>query len=235
MNIWNETYQNTQKLPWGNGIPKLLAKEKDLIKPYLTSDTHKNILDYGFGGGELMDYAKTFKDSHKHKVYGAETSKVAINRYLGTNNKNLIYQIYKILTNRNIAKVNNPAHLQRLFPKFDLILCFGVLHHINVNFHPELINGFDKIMNMNGQLIIAGWDKDDNFIKDGADIGNPKGIIFCQHSKVTNNPVYSINHLEHIIQPSNLELVDSKTIGFYDNMIYKTDRLMRVYVMEKTK
>lgn len=219
MNNWDNIYTTQPKLPWGHGIPELFSKEKEFFKPYLESDTKKQILDYGFGTGDLLRHMKTFG----HKVYGAEQSVEAIDKYLGVSNSPFIWKVIKTLLTPRIVRTDHPGTLIRNFPKMDLISCIGVLHHIDPAFHKSFLHGFRDMMKTNAHLIVAGWDQDDSFIRQG------------KSSKITNSPVFSINHLEQTASQLNMNITESDTIGFYDDMIYKMDRLLRFYVIENNK
>ncbi|MDR1338237.1 MAG: class I SAM-dependent methyltransferase [Rickettsiales bacterium] len=219
---WDKVYatHTPDALPWGGEVVELFEKEKDFLRPYLKTGPRKRILDYGFGTGSLMKHMKTYG----HKVYGAENSIVAIEQYLDIENSSIFWKYMKMALNTRIAHVEYPSALRHAFPKFDLITCIGVLHHINPVLYSHFIEGFGDIMRDDAKLIVAGWDKADNFIKE------PDA-----KSKVTSKPVYCINSLEKPVARPDMRITDSATIGFYDDMFYKMDRLMRIYVMEKNK
>ena len=223
MTSWDSIYSTKHTVPFGNNIPELWDKEINFLEPYLTSKPNQKILDYGFGTGDMMKYMKIYG----HSVYGAEESIVAIDNYLGVANKHYIIKTLSRFFNRQIARTDLPEKLPNNFSQFDLITCIGVLHHVSPVLYSSFLEGFRNKMKDDGKLIIAGWDDNDNFLQSKSSKTNT--------SKMTNMNVCSINQIEGKLKANCLKIVDTDTISFHDNIMYKMDRLLRFYVIEKKK
>lgn len=222
MTDWDNIYSTNDTVPFGKNIPELWDQEIKLLDPHLKSNPNQRILDYGFGTGDMIDHMKTYG----HKVYGAEESIVAIDKYLGVANKNYAKKLLARFFSQRLAHTNHPDTLTG-WPKFDLITCIGVLHHTEPLLQISFLDGFREIMKRDGKLIIAGWDINDNFIREKSTRTNK--------SKMTEKNVYPVNSLERKMDYTGLKIVDTDTISFYDDIKYKMDRLLRFYTIESNR
>lgn len=134
-NLYNkiaEDFYQTRKKPW---------PITDLLKSHTASA--KNIIDIGCGSGRLSELV-----SDNQQYLGIDNSseliKIAQNNYY--NRKNLNFQVQDITTDF------------LLNDKFDLALMIAVIHHIPTkDLRLKILKNINKIMTVNGSLIITSW------------------------------------------------------------------------------
>ena len=117
---------------------------KKIVKKYITKNNVK-VLDIGCGPAEILDSLPTVK------YFGYDINSNYIN-HAKRKYKNRGKFYCKKLTNRDIKKL----------PKFDHVLLFGILHHLNDGEIKNLMKLIKKILKKGGDIIT----EDPIFIKE---------------------------------------------------------------------
>ncbi len=123
-------YKFIQKIMSGTSFRKNIIK-KNIIKKNL------NILDIGCGPAEILAYIPNCK------YYGYDIDKRSIDyakkKYLSKN-----YSFF--------CKTFNEKEIKKL-PKFDFIILFGILHHLNDEEISKILNLCKKVMKKNCKVL----------------------------------------------------------------------------------
>ena len=203
--VWDKIYdENFGKAPWLN---ESWAKESiKIISPYFSEKISKSslVLDYGCGNGAIGIYL----NSLGYNVEFAEISHVMV-KWLKENKKILM----------PVHEVQYPKELGT--NKYDVVLVWGVFHHIKFDYWTEYLIEFFHIMKEGGIMIIGGWDESDVVLKDEYNIG-----------RFTNESVWNISKLVNY----------ARNVGFTELYNYvekievkpfEKDRSFRVLVIRK--
>jgi SAM-dependent methyltransferase len=155
--IYNNCLTNEKIVPWEQ--PDVVNKHKEIINNILSSlslQREKTLLDYGCGTGIYIDL---FIEKG-YEVTVVDISSVAINKckkLYGEKIKNSLIQEFP-------DNIND---------KYDVVICWGVMHHIEPKNWNTFIEKFYKLLNDSGILIISGWDKEN--------------YRFINHNGISNN------------------------------------------------
>jgi SAM-dependent methyltransferase len=159
-NSIEEEFSNSRQYHWKGWDDLFLEIFKELKETNLTKDTLK-ILDIGCGNGRFYRYIK-------ENISKYELENINI-KYLGIDNNNTLLNIAKDLNNNNSEKrVGNTEinfkkldiflELENIQDKFDLIVGFGITHHIPGEvFRKEWFNILANLLTNNGTLILSYW------------------------------------------------------------------------------
>jgi SAM-dependent methyltransferase len=170
--FWNDIYNNCltneKEVPWEQS--DVVNKNKEIISDILSplSQREKTLLDYGCGIGTYIDL---FIEKN-YKVTIIDISSIAIDK---------CKELYKEKISLSLIQ-DSPDNINN---KYDVVICWGVMHHIDPKNWNKFIEKFYKLLNDSGILIISGWDKEnDRFI-------NHNGISNNTHLKT-----WAINGIE---------------------------------------
>lgn len=135
-----EEFSKTRQSPW-EGWKKVISKSE------IRNPKGISVLDLGCGNGRFLTYLKD--------------EGIKINKYVGVDNSKILL---------NIAKKENPESefldldlntmewSKKVKGNFDLIVCFGVMHHIeSFQLRKNILESSEKLLNENGTLAIAYW------------------------------------------------------------------------------
>lgn len=142
--FWDEVYKKGFK-PWSDKNKDTFFAQKIIQDAELTQSA--KVLDYGCGEGILGKYFL----AHGLNVDFAEISGVqveALRKALG--DKSTVYQ------------VNEPQDIEQ---KYDMIICSGVMHHIEPQKWESFLRQFQGLLKKGGALWIAGFDADDKIVE----------------------------------------------------------------------
>jgi len=195
---WDKIYsQPWDKLPWSASIKQEF--EKQYLDKYIT-EPNQDILEYGCGTGFVADYLAT----KGHNVLATEYSKVAVDIIKSQNPP------FEIMETSRPADVRNRS--------FDAITSFAVLHHQNPETQKMFLLDFAKILKPKGQIIITGWDKDDEF--------------WTAATPISTQGRFSINGLEKEVPKLGLKIINSEIFAFKNPLApFEKDYLFRCYTM----
>lgn len=200
--FWDEIYSSRGILPWASDTFSQITINH--IKKHIESRELKDrILDYGCGTGRIGEHFL----SKGFIVDFADISSMAtasVRDRLGN-------------LKCNIFTIGSPCNLKSCY---DVIICWGVLHHINPIYWDDFMEGFRRILNRGGILIIGGWDKRDVEFK------NTNHRI----SKVTNTQTWSINGLERYVDNGMFSLSYKEIFTFVEPH-YNINRTFVYYVL----
>lgn len=183
-NFWNEIYSFGLNKPWMS--EDWFKISINYIEKFIKQDI-KKILDYGCGIGAIGNYL---------------ISKGFFVDFADISSKITSYLRKKVASDKcNVFTIDHP---NKLTESYDLIICWGVMHHINPLFWDEFMDGFRKKLNNHGQLIIGGWDKNDVEFTTNS----------CRISKVTKAQTWYVNDIEKYIESGKFVLLYKDTFVF---------------------
>ena len=146
--FWNRIYaDHYEDAPWMNDSWK--GEVLRVIEPFVQKNA-KTLLDYGCGNGYMGVY-------FYEKGLNVDLSDIS----------DLLIDKLKIQyseTSMGIYQTDTPDDLRG--KKYDVIIAWSLLHHINPKNWSSFLKAFSQILNHNGILAIGGWDEDDPVIKD---------------------------------------------------------------------
>lgn len=169
--FWDEVYKK--------GFTPWTDKGKDAsFAEHIINDTGLNqsakILDYGCGEGILGKYFL----EHGLDVDFAEISEVQVNT------------LRKELGNKsNVYLVNEPKDITQ---KYDVIICSGVMHHIEPDKWQAFLDQFNDLLKDGGKLWIAGFDYSDKIYQ-----------MYNGNAPATGHTCWPINDLTKIVENTN--------------------------------
>ena len=137
-------YMIIQKLSSGSSL------RKNMVLKYIKKKNQFNILDIGCGPAEILDVLP------KCNYYGYDVDKDSINyakkKYL---EKNINFYCKKF----SIKDINK-------LPKFDYVLLFGIMHHLNDDECIKLFKLIKKVLKKKAKILVKDpvLDKRQNFI-----------------------------------------------------------------------
>jgi hypothetical protein len=115
---------------------------------------------------------------------------------------------------------------------YDLILCWGVFHHISPKLYKSFLMQFSNLLADSGLLIIAGWSSRDEYFS------KRKGV----DSLYSGLPVYSLESLEYgkTFKSVGFDIAGEGKINIsFDNRYKKemqiTERVLQYYFLTKNK
>jgi ubiquinone/menaquinone biosynthesis C-methylase UbiE len=164
-----------------NKLQNNLASEKAVIRKYAKLYKNSKVLDFGCGTG---DFCLLFD---KFQYVGVDIDEKFI-EFAKSRFKGYIFQ-----------RINEADPLPFEDGYFDIILVFGVLHHISGHYIHEVLNELDRVLSSRGQIILydqlpsreqgnffakilVKFDKGE-FIRKGRDLK----IILKKHFKIEEN------------------------------------------------
>ncbi len=131
---------------WSKLLPEIkkLAKKKGRIK----------VLDLGCGNGRFAQFLE--KNETKFEYVGVDNNQALLDR--AKDNLNSLEINFK-LKKMDLVKLLNTDQLKSSFEqKCDLIVLFGVIHHIpSFDLRSELISQLSQLLSKNGLLVVTAW------------------------------------------------------------------------------
>lgn len=165
MNLYtthSKQFDQTRQAPWrGWGrVLKYFQNIKDL-----------SVLDIGCGNGRFYKFLSD--------------NKAGITNYLGLDNSKEMLEIFgknfqSSNLNLQIVDVNSPKWMQNIPAKYNLIVAFGVLHHLEtIESREYFYKNISNLLNPNGILILTFWqfEKIPNLMKEAKDLGERNYLL----------------------------------------------------------
>jgi len=200
---WDEIYKRHYvDAPWMNDCWKLSIM--DLVNQYLPKNA-RTLLDYGCGSGYLgyNFYLKGLQ------VDLSDISSVLIDK---------IRMKYKD-TSMGFFYTNTPDDLAG--KKYDVIIAWALFHHLDPIDWKPFLEGFYRLLNKDGILVIGGWDASDVIVKED---GNK--------ARYANHETWCINTLSNLFDDEKFLLVNDSVL-FFDIPPFQKKRVMRSYILVK--
>lgn len=200
---WDEIYtRHYEDAPWMNDSWKLSIM--DLVNQYLPKNA-KTLLDYGCGSGYLgyNFYLKGLQ------VDLSDISSVLIDK---------IKMKYKD-TSMGFYYTNTPDDLAG--KKYDVIIAWAVFHHLDPIDWKPFLEGFHRLLNKDGILVIGGWDASDVVVKED---GNK--------ARYANHETWFINSLSELFDNEKFLLMNDSVL-YFDIPPFQKKRVMRSYILVK--
>jgi 2-polyprenyl-3-methyl-5-hydroxy-6-metoxy-1,4-benzoquinol methylase len=200
--FWDSLYEkyltNSIELPWCQN--DFVEKSKNIIKDIIPDPiVPQMLLDYGSGIGTYIDLFV----NKLYEITAIDISQLAINACKNQYGN----KIFKYLTQDSPSNING---------KFDVIFCWGVIHHITQNKWNSFIKEFHSLLKPSGIFIISGWDNlNDRFV-------NQNGI-----SNNTHAQTWSINDIQRVLD--DYFIVEKNDTFSFDN-VKRGDNNFRYYV-----
>lgn len=200
---WDEIYKlHYDDAPWMNNSWKNAILK--MVEDYMPENA-KTLLDYGCGNGFVGHY---FYEKGLH-VDLSDISDVLIER---------IKEKYKD-TDMQIYQTNTPDDLAG--KKYDVIVAWGLFHHINPLDWEQFLVGFDHILNPDGILVIGGWDREDHvIIEDG------------KKARYAGHETWFINDLVDVIDYDRFCMKENFVQSF-DIPPFTEKRMKRCFILKK--
>lgn len=200
---WDEIYKrHYEDAPWMNDTWK--SSIKDLVNKYLPLKA-KTLLDYACGNGYL-GYAFYLNGL---KVDLADISSVLIDK---------IRMKYKN-TSMGFFCTSTPDDLAE--KKYDVIIAWALFHHLDPIDWKSFLDGFHRLLNKDGVLVIGGWDVSDPIVKED---GNK--------ARFANHETWFINSLTEYFDDEKF-LLANDSILYFDIPPFQKKRVMRSYILVK--
>lgn len=200
---WDEIYkQHYGDAPWMNDSWK--PSIMDLVSQYMPKNA-KTLLDYGCGSGYL---------GYNFYLNGLQVDLSDISSVL----IDKIRMKYKD-TSMGFYYTNTPDDLAG--KKYDVIIAWAVFHHLNPIDWKPFLEGFHRLLNKDGVLVIGGWDSSDIVVKED---GNK--------ARYANHETWFINSLSELFDNEKFLLVDD-SILYFDIPPFQKKRVMRSYILAK--
>jgi len=200
--IWDEIYsRDLSTLPWVNN-------------PY-PEEVFKNFVQYLYGADEILDYG-----CGTGRYYNILSKTGANLTFLDVSEKALAIlkaSVPKAITLCSDKPVNFPEK------KYDGILLWGVLHHIDPKLRESFWNELDQCFNNGGIILIGGWSKNDIEFRNVTRI-----------SDITGTETWEIDCRikEYLVGMLNYKLITSGSFSFTESYTNKV-RLFSFYIMKK--
>lgn len=211
--FWDDIYMNHyQDAPWMDNSWKtevLTVLESDVTKYAKKSKKPLRLLDYGCGNGR-MGYFFFLKGM---KVDLSDISQVLIER---------LKEEYRNEKGLGIIRAGSPAELDAK-NKYDIILAWNLFHHINPKHWKRFASQFLDRLKKQGVLLVCGWDKDDDIIRQ-------------DHNKAryTQQITWFVNDFPKHIEGLPCTLLENRqlteTVPFFN-----TERRFRYFVIKKNE
>lgn len=187
--FWDEFYcKHFTDAPWMQ--PESNSSYFQIIRKYLGEDLkNKSILDYGCGNG---------KTTYGLIDYGAQIDYVEISTILFDYLKSY-FKNDKV----NVYLADNPSDFyQKHRKKYDVIVAWALMHHIDRKYRKEFCDAFVNMMKKGSVLLIGGWDSSDSLFENGVSL-----------SSYTNMAMWSINDLLNCFGDNELEIVYNDVVN----------------------
>lgn len=200
---WNEIYRlHYDDAPWmNNSWKKAILKMIEENMP----ENAQTLLDYGCGNGFVGYYF--YKKGLSVDL--SDISDVLIDK-IKVKYKNTDIQIYQ---------TNTPNDL--LGKKYDIIVAWGLFHHINPQDWEQFLIGFDQLLNPKGILVIGGWDKEDHVI-----IEDGKKARYAGHETWFINDMVDVFDYNHFYLRKNF-------VQSFDIQPFTEKRMKHCFILEK--
>lgn len=209
--FWDDIYlSHYEDAPWMEDRWKsesFAILKQDIHQYARKSNKPLRLLDYGCGNGRIGFYF--YREGMKVDL--CDISQVLINR---------LKEVYKNNKGLGIIKTNTPMGLGAKC-KYDIVIAWNVLHHINPNNWHLFIRGFFMKMKNDGILLISGWDEDDEVIKQDRN-----------RARYTNQITWCINTFLDYLGDLPLEILENHQIREYVPL-FGTNRVFRYYALKK--
>ncbi len=172
-------YKSGRVLPWlKNPLPeKVLLDFSERIQG-------TDILDYGCGNGDIAD----FFAQKGFTVVGSDISS----------------EILKVVKEKyphiETIQAFNPSQIRQTF---DAVVSWGVLHHVDISEWGVFMDGFKRILNEDGIILIGGHSKKDVEFNSGYRI-----------SPTTGEKSYALDSLEDIARKSGFVIREKGYVPF---------------------
>lgn len=200
---WNEIYKlHYDDAPWmNNSWKKAILKMVEENMP----ENAKTLLDYGCGNGFVGCYF--YKKGLSVDL--SDISDVLIDK-IKVKYKDTDIQIYQ---------TNTPTDLAG--KKYDVIIAWGVFHHINPQDWEQFLVGFGQLLNPKGILVIGGWDKEDRII-----IEDGKKARYAGHETWFINDMVNVIDYDHFYLRKDF-------VQSFDIPPFTEKRMKRCFILEK--
>lgn len=187
------SFSNTRNSPWDGWL-----KLKDHLKKA------KSVLDIGCGNGRFLKFLLD--------------NKIQLTSYVGVDNSRELLSIARsIFTDFEDffleADVEESSWSRNLDKKFDLIVLFGVMHHIKKQSRSALLKSCNQLLTEDGQMVITYWKfkDDDKFFNNHLveDLGEEDYILSFKSDKITRFcHYYTDQEILELEKTAGLEIVD---------------------------
>lgn len=157
--FWNKCYENVtitrpwEKTSWVMECGKFIERQIIRFAPRICRTT---LLDFGCGAGTYFPLYKRLGVSH---VLGIDISSVVIS-YLKNQYKNEREMLIE-LVDGDIAACPQTG-------QYDIIMFWGVAHHLNPSDWGKYIECLAKLLSDDGVMLVSGWGIDDPRFKEGS-------------------------------------------------------------------
>lgn len=200
--FWDDLYSSNMETPW-NSKCWFQISTTYLDKHIIQGEETRKLLDYGCGIGRIGEYYMSKGFLVDFADISSKVTSIIKNRLIGCD--------------CNVFTVNDPNKLET---NYDVIICWGVLHHVDPIYWDDFVTSFKKRLNNRGILIIGGWDKND------VEFTNTS----CRISKVTKAQTWFINTVEKYIE-NGLFLLSHKETFMFTEPSYNINRTFTYYVL----
>jgi len=207
--LWNDFYSKNEEPNWAT--ENSFNEAKKYINGFIakSSGCKGKLLD--FGCGISPHYVKYFKENG-YEVICTDISDVAIEKIKLHNLSSLAFDFDTIEDLKEKLKEH----------KFDVIFCWGVMHHIPFDERKPIIDMFSDFLKPEGILIISGWDKMSDRFQKGEEAG---------YSEIVGSKTYYINKIEPLINGYCFKINSCETYSHYIEK-NRENLIMKFYVLK---
>ncbi|MBE6395465.1 MAG: class I SAM-dependent methyltransferase [Lentisphaerae bacterium] len=178
--FWDEMYGDISKSrPWENPEWVEVCKKQieECLRPISLRKHSLSLLDFGCGAGL---YFPLFQELGFNQITGVDISKVVIDYLREKHGENPSIHLM----------AGDIRALQSHAIKYDVIMFWGVAHHLDPKEWDVCLQRFDELLSADGVLLVSGWGGDDpRFIK-----GSP---AFSVHS---HKQTWSIDAIKFLLE-----------------------------------